>query len=73
MKIIKAELQYDEVKIQGDIEKELEQLLHEKDIRVLSVEKNKNTEAESPYQRTSNKGGKPDVSSAGAGGMVSPN
>lgn len=73
MKIVNVDLQYDEDKIKGDFTETLKDLLKKEGIEVISVEKNKNTEPSSPYRKVENKGAAPDVSSAGAGGMVSPN
>ncbi|HEY9576036.1 MAG TPA: hypothetical protein VIR64_00020 [Pseudobacillus sp.] len=73
MKVVNVELQYDEDKMNDDFTKTLKGLLKKEGIEVISVDRNKNTEPESPYQRVENKEVESDVSSAGAGGMVSPN
>ncbi|KMY54879.1 hypothetical protein AC623_13825 [Bacillus sp. FJAT-27231] len=73
MRVVNVELQYEEDKMKGDITETLKGLLDKEGIEVISVDRNKNTEPESPYQRVKNKEVASDVSSAGAGGMVSPN
>ncbi|MGC8228612.1 hypothetical protein ACP2W0_06300 [Pseudobacillus badius] len=73
MKIVNAELQYDESKMDGDFAERLQKILSKEGIEVVSVDKNTNTEPESPYQKVKNTQADDDISSAGAGGMVSPN
>ncbi|MEK4028678.1 MULTISPECIES: hypothetical protein [Bacillaceae] len=73
MKVVNVELRYDEDKMKEDFTEILKSALRRENIEVISVDKNKNTEPESPYQRVEHKEVDDDVSSAGAGGMVSPN
>lgn len=73
MKVVNVELRYDEDKMKDDFTEILKSTLKKENIEVISVDKHKNTEPESPYQRVKHKQVDDDVSSAGAGGMVSPN
>ncbi|KAB7708646.1 hypothetical protein F9802_00360 [Bacillus aerolatus] len=73
MRVVNAELQYNEDKIKGDFTDTLKNILKKEGIEVISVDKNKNTEPASPYPRSKNKDAVSDINSAGAGGMVSPN